>query len=185
MKAGRKIFAVLLLTAYWTSCRNGSEVKKTTGADGEIIYRSGAGRRTVVSLPDGTEMLMDSFSVVRLPAGFNRLNRDIFLEGSAWFTVHSSGTKPVVVHTRALLTTVLDSGTAVFRIEGYPKSPGEEADLLKGRLSITKSYHSGTDNETAILGPGEMVMINTDIDLMEKEKMDSTELMKLRAAGYP
>jgi hypothetical protein len=30
-----------------------------------------------------------------------------------------------------------------------------------------------------------MVMINTDIDLMEKEKLDSTELTKLRAAGHP
>jgi ferric-dicitrate binding protein FerR (iron transport regulator) len=184
MKAGRKISAVLLL-AFCVSCGNRSEVKKTTGAGGEIIYRSGAGRRTALSLPDGTDMLMDSFSVVRIPAGFNRLNRDIFLEGSVWFTVHSSGTKPVVVHTRALLTTVLDSGTAIFRIDGYSENPGEEADLLKGRLSITKSYHSGTDNETAILGPGEMVMINTDIDLMEKEKLDSAELKKLRAAGHP
>ena len=167
-----KIYVVLLLAVSWTSCNSSGKATKTTGRNGEIIYRSGAEPGTAWQLPDGTELLMDSFSVVRLPAGFNKLNRDIFLVGTALLTVHSSGIRPVVVHTRALVITVSDSSTARFKVEGRPKSPGEEVDLLTGNLQVAKSYHSDTDNEPVTLSAGEMVMINTDIDLMEKEKTD-------------
>jgi transmembrane sensor len=167
-----RIYVFLLSAASCAGCNNSIEATKTTGRNGEIIYRSGAARRTAWQLPDGTELLMDSFSIVRLPAGFNQRNRDIFLAGSVSFTVHSSGIKPVIVHTRALIITVPDSSAASFTIDGRPKSPGEEVDLLKGKLKVAKSYHSDTDNEPVTLRAGEMVMINTDIDLMEKEKMD-------------
>jgi ferric-dicitrate binding protein FerR (iron transport regulator) len=166
-----RIYVFLLSAASCAGCNNSIEATKTTGRNGEIIYRSGAARRTAWQLPDGTELLMDSFSVVRLPAGFNKLNRDIFLAGDVLFTVHS-GIKPVVVHTRALIIAVPDSLTASFKVDGRPKSPGEEVDLFTGHLRVVKSYHSDTDNEPVTLGAGEMVMINTDIDLMEKEKMD-------------
>ena len=173
----RKIIFVFLLSAVACStCNNSPGPAKIAGNNGDTLYRSGAARRTPLTLPDGTELLMDSFSVVRLSPGFSQLNRDIFLEGDVLFTVHSSGIKPVVIHTRALTITVSDSLTASFRIDGRPKSPGEEVDLFNGHLRVVKSYHSDTDNEPVTLGAGEMVMINTDIDLMEKEKMDSSEL---------
>jgi ferric-dicitrate binding protein FerR (iron transport regulator) len=167
-----RISVVFLLAAFWTGCNNSGKATKTTGRNGEIFYRSGAAGRTAWQLPDGTELLMDSFSVVGLPAGFNKLNRDIFLAGTVLFTVHASGIRPVVVHTRALVITVSDSSTASFKVEGRPKSPGEEVDLFAGNLRVAKSYHSETDNEPVTLSAGEMVMINTDIDLMEKEKND-------------
>ena len=44
----------------------------------------------------------------------------------------------------------------------------------------TKSYHSQTDNEPELLTGGEMVMINRDIDLMEKEKTEAGDLQKIR-----
>ncbi len=68
------------------------------------------------------------------------------------------------------------SSAAAFKVDGFPNSPGEEVDLLSGELQAIKSYHSKTDNEPAKLIGGEMVMINTDIDLMEKENFDSSEL---------
>ncbi|MDR3714870.1 MAG: FecR family protein [Puia sp.] len=89
---------------------------------------------------------------------------------------------PFVVRTKALLLAVTDSMgnpaavASVFKVDGYANSPGEEADLFIGRLVARKSYHSTSDNDPEVLGPGEMVMINTDIDLMEKEKSDTTVL---------
>ena len=46
---------------------------------------------------------------------------------------------------------------------------------------MVKSYHSDTDNEPEILAAGEMVMINREIDLMEKEKLSAEELEKVKA----
>jgi transmembrane sensor len=174
---GSKIAFLFLLSAVACSaCNDNPGPAKIAGSNGDTIYRSGATLRTPLTLPDGTQILMDSFSVVRLGAGFNKLNRELFLEGKGLFTVHSAGTKPFIIHTRALVTTVLDADTAIFKVDGYAKSPGEEVDLFAGSLKVIKSYHSDTDNEPVILHSGEMVMINTDIDLMEKEKLDSAEL---------
>ena len=172
-----KIIFVLLLSAVASSaCNDSPGPAKIAGSNGDTIYRSSAAPGTPLTLPDGTEILMDSFSVVRLAAGFNKLNRELYLEGKGLFTVHAAGTKPFIIHTRALVTTVLDTDTAIFKVDGYPKSPGEEVDLFAGSLKVIKSYHSDTDNEPVILRSGEMVMINTDIDLMEKEKLDSADL---------
>jgi hypothetical protein len=44
---------------------------------------------------------------------------------------------------------------------------------------VTKFYHSSTDNEPETLKSGDMVMINKDIDLMEKETLDSAERRKV------
>ncbi len=68
------------------------------------------------------------------------------------------------------------STAADFKVDAFSGSPGAEVDLLSGELKVAKSYQSKTDNEQTKLIGGEMVMINTDIDLMEKEKFDSTEL---------
>ena len=69
---------------------------------------------------------------------------------------------------------------ARFAVEAVRKQPGEEADLLDGKLRVTKSYHSDTDNEPEVLGAGDMVMINREIDLMEKEKMTGPEEDKVK-----
>ncbi|HEY4154106.1 MAG TPA: FecR domain-containing protein [Puia sp.] len=169
-------FIFLLIVIAWTGCRENPRPVKTMGKGGETIYSNQTSLQTELQLPDGTKLMMDSATIIRLRAGFNQGNRDLYLEGEAIFRVDPSGVKPFVVHTRALLTAVLDTSPAIFKIYGYPASPGEEVDLFAGNLKVTKSYHSETDNEPVILRAGEMAMVNTDIDLMEKEKLDSAEL---------
>jgi transmembrane sensor len=121
---------------------------------------------------------MTPHTVVRISKEFNKSERDLELDGEALFTVGSETGKPFVVHTRNLQIQVL-SGSR-FKVEAFTKNAGEEADLLSGKLKVKKSYHSDTDNEPETLETGQMVMINRDIDLMEKEKLDSTELKVLQ-----
>jgi transmembrane sensor len=67
-----------------------------------------------------------------------------------------------------------------FVVDAVRKRPGEEVDLLDGRLRVTKSYHSDTDSLPEELTAGDMVMINREIDLMEKEKMTGPEVDKVK-----
>jgi len=67
-----------------------------------------------------------------------------------------------------------------FAVNAVRKQPGEEVDLLQGRLRVTKSYHSDTDSLPEELAAGDMVMINREIDLMEKEKMSGPEADKVK-----
>jgi len=130
-----------------------------------------------MTLPDGTRVLMDPRTRIDPAKGFDVSNRDIQLDGEAMLIVRSNAKKPFVIHTRNLVIQVL--GTRL-HVDAFASSPGEEVDLLEGKLRVTKSYHSSTDNEPETLQAGEMVMINRDIDLMEKEKLSPAELDKLK-----
>jgi transmembrane sensor len=112
---------------------------------------------------------------LELVKGFDRNNRQVNLDGEAWFELAGGG---FVLHTRDLSVEVLQGGR--FHADAFRSRPGEEIDLLEGGLRVNKSYHSDTDNEPEVLASGEMVMINRDIDLMEKEKLNPAELDKLK-----
>jgi ferric-dicitrate binding protein FerR (iron transport regulator) len=110
--------------------------------------------------------------------GYGKANRDLELDGEAMFDVAGSAGLPMVVRTRNLEITVLGTW---FHVDAFRKNAGEQVDLLEGKLRVKKAYHSDTDNEAEVLEAGDMVMINRDIDLMEKEKMNAAELEKVRA----
>jgi ferric-dicitrate binding protein FerR (iron transport regulator) len=116
-------------------------------------------------------------TTIGLAKGFGVDNRDIDIDGEAFFDMEVAGA-PVRLRTKDL--NILVMSAARFRLDAYRGKPGEEVDLLEGRLMVTKSYFSDTDSATEVLGPGEMVMINRDIDLMEKEKMDQEEIDKVK-----
>jgi ferric-dicitrate binding protein FerR (iron transport regulator) len=94
------------------------------------------------------------------------------------------GAKPFVIHTRNLVVTVQGKG-ARNHVDAFASSPGEEVDLLEGKVKVIKSYHSTTDNSTEALQAGEMVMINRDIDLMEKETLKPEEQKALELKFPP
>jgi ferric-dicitrate binding protein FerR (iron transport regulator) len=158
---------ILLATGNWY-CKS----RNRNISDG-ATYSSGSEKHKVIQLPDGSSVLLNAHTVIRLAKGFNSSNREVQLEGEALFEVHPDAGKPFVVHTNQLQIVVL--GTK-FRVDAYPDNAGEEVDLLSGRLKVMKSYHSTTDNEPELVQAGEMVMINRGIDLMEKEKLDSKDL---------
>jgi transmembrane sensor len=174
-------FAVLLLllAASW-QCKDRREGSASgTGA----IYLSGSVYQNTteewkrVRLPDSTEVMMNARTIISISTSFGKAARELKLDGEAVFKVKGDPANPFVVHTRNLDISVL--GTR-FRVNAHADSPGEEVDLLSGSLKVRKSYHSSTDSEPETLQAGELIMINRDIDLMEKERLDSTEWKKLQ-----
>ena len=144
---------------------------------GEGTYHVGRGSGRSFRLPDGSLVAVSPETSITLARGFGRDNRSIELDGEARFDVAAVPGLPMVIHTRDLVIEVL--GTR-FKVNAFRDKPGEEVDLLTGSLRVKKSYHSDTDNEPELLGAGDMVMINHDIALMEKEKLRPAELDKLK-----
>ena len=144
----------------------------SANAQKKITYTSPVSQTKKYVLPDGSEVWLNVKSTLRLPADFNVKSRTVFLSGDAFFKIKPNKAKPFIIRTAQL---VLKSYGASLRVDAYP-SPGEEADVLTGSVRARKSYHSTLDNSEYDLGPGQMVMINREIDLIEKEKFDSTEL---------
>jgi ferric-dicitrate binding protein FerR (iron transport regulator) len=156
-------------------------------AAGEGLSAGGAvdtGRLETVGLPDGSRVMKKNRTVIRLSKTFNQKERVLDLDGEAIFEIVADAHRPFIIHTRNLEIAVIGTETRM-RVDAYRSNAGEQVDLLEGRLRVKKSYHSDTDNEAEFLEGGEMIMINRDIDLMEKEKLDSAELSKLRKSVFP
>lgn len=158
-----------------SACHGGSDKQLAEGQQ----FHVGAGYPRSFGLPDGSHVLVMPNTTVALAKGFGKENRDMDVDGQVVIAVEGFGGRPFVVHTRDLVIEVME-GSARFHVDAIRARPGEQADLLEGRLRVTKSYHSDTDNEPEVLAAGEMVMINRDIDLMEKEKLSPAELDKLK-----
>jgi transmembrane sensor len=167
------VLAACLVVVSVVSCGTGEATQLHEGAG----YHVGKGAGQTFRLPDGTIIVASPETTISLSKGFGKEDRKIELDGEARFDVAAKPGFPMVIRTRDLVIEVL--GTR-FKVNAYRDKPGEEVDVLSGSLRVRKSYHSDTDNEPEVLKDGEMVMINHDIDLMEKEALSPAELEKLR-----
>ncbi|MBN8851705.1 MAG: hypothetical protein BGO55_05340 [Sphingobacteriales bacterium 50-39] len=135
------------------------------------------------TLSDGAKIFQTVSTKLHAVESDHPGDRTFELDGEAWFIVWHADKKPFIIRTRQLIITI-QSPFARLHVDAFASSPGEQADLLEGQLKVTKSYHSSTDNEPETLKSGDMVMINKEIDLMEKETLDSAERKKVEK-GFP
>ncbi|MBC6610362.1 FecR domain-containing protein [Hymenobacter sp. BT507] len=87
----------------------------------------------LVSLPDGSSVLLRPHSRLAFPARFAGPTRPVYLEGSAFFEVAKDPQKPFFVNTSALVTKVL--GTS-FEVQAAAKSPRVVVTVKTGRVSV-------------------------------------------------
>ena len=140
-------------------------------------YANQSGDAQWVILPDNSRVKLSGGSVVVLGAGFANGNRVVDLDGEGMFEVRPLVGKMFVVVTKNLV--IAGPGTK-FRVDAVRRLSGEEVDLLDGLLRVRKSYHSDLDSAMEELRSGDMLMINREIDLMEKEKMNPDEVEKVK-----
>lgn len=174
---GKSFLAGLIVAAVLTggaACRTGQGGKLIQGGK---EYQNQTQSKQRVTLSDGSAVILAPGAKVDLGGEFDSGKKELSLDGEAWFDIVKG---PVTLSTRDMVVAVLWAGR--FHAEAFRAKPGEEIDLLEGRIRVMKSYHSDTDNEPEVLEAGEMVMINRDIDLMEKEKLNPAELEKLKRA---
>lgn len=141
-------------------------------------FVNNSGDEQWVLLPDSSRVKLGRGTSVVLGAGFAYGNRVVDLDGEGMFEVREKPGRLFVVMTRNL---VIAGPGKKFRVEAVRSRPGEEVDLLVGQLSIRKSYHSDLDSLPEDLSSGDMLMINREIDLMEKEKMNAEEVERAKA----
>ncbi|CAL1517049.1 FecR domain-containing protein [Chitinophaga sp. MM2321] len=137
-----------------------------------ISHQGETGHRTVVTLPDSSVVILNSASVLQVPETYGKGQRNVILDGDAFFQV-TPGTDTFTVTSDKLTATVL--GTS-FKMRSFSSQQGATVYLLTGKIRVAKSYHSPTDNQPEILERGQMVLANNEIDLMEKETYHPEEL---------
>jgi ferric-dicitrate binding protein FerR (iron transport regulator) len=109
-------------------------------------YNSPFGDRKKINLPDGSLVILNSNSSISL--SFTDKNREIHLNGDAFFRVAKDHSKPFTVHSNNIAATAL--GTE-FYMHGHGDSI--QVDLLEGKLRVVNVANNATVREI-ILNPG-------------------------------
>lgn len=104
----------------------------------EIITEKG--QKTTFTLSDGTRVILNSGSTLRIPGRFKNESREVYLEGEAYFEVVHRENDPFIVHSGSFYTRVM--GTE-FVVSSYPDDENPEVAVSEGKVSLNKEDDSG------------------------------------------
>lgn len=113
-------------------------VKQPQAPDKYTVLSTGIGEVKHWKLPDGSSVWLNAGSSIRFPAAFNERQREIYLEGEAFFDVAQEANKPFIIHSGKLDTRVL--GTA-FAISAYPDASLNTITVLQGEVQVSDAAH--------------------------------------------
>ena len=125
-----------------------------SGAAGAAVYNTVStpkGRQFKLVLPDGTKVWLNAASVIRYPTSFEGNERNISLQGEAYFEVTQNVKSPFKI-TTGESTTIEVLGTS-FNINAYTNENTIRTTLLNGAVRIN-AYH-----QTATLKPGQQAAV--------------------------
>lgn len=114
-------------------------------------------------LADGTQIMVNSESVVRYPVRFSENVREIWLSGEAYFEVARDETKPFIVHLDYATVKVL--GTS-FNVMAYRDEVNTEVTLVQGSVEV------GVAERHEILLPGNQIRVEHATLQMDNRKVD-------------
>jgi transmembrane sensor len=123
----------------------------------EIISKSGA--RTKLLLPDGSQVWLNSGSKLKYLNDYNKILREVDLEGEAYFDVVKDLGHPFIVHASSL--NIKAVGTA-FVVKSYPQDETVEATLLRGIIEISRKDYP--DGSKVILKPNEKLIFSKQLE---------------------
>ena len=88
-----------------------------------------------IKLPDGSTALLNEGSTLKYPDSFSgQASREVSLIGEAFFDIKHNPTKPFVVHTGKLSTTVL--GTS-FNVKAYADDDDITVTVTRGKVKVS------------------------------------------------
>ena len=138
----------------------------------EIIKSNPAGQKAKFYLPDGSLVWLNGASTITYDSKFNEINRNISLQGEAYFEVSRNKNLPFRVSIGKLTTTAL--GTA-FNIEAYPDDEEKKISLLHGKVKVVVS--DDNKKEDFILNPGYQIRYSSISERSEKQSFDPNQVV--------
>jgi len=130
--------------------------------------QSPIGLRSYLKLPDGTDLWLNAGSTIKYCIPFTRENRQVELNGEAFFKVVENRQAPFIVN--ALNTQVKVLGTQ-FNIKAYPGDENLEVALKEGKVEFYFTNSAGKKVYTG-LKPNDHVVLNRGNNTVIREKED-------------
>ncbi|MCI9844599.1 FecR family protein [Flavobacterium pectinovorum] len=128
------------------------------------------GKNFVLKLSDGTVVIINSSTKIKFPENFTAgVNREVFVEGEAYFKVAKNAESPFIVHSDNLNIRVL--GTE-FNVNSYGDKGADKTEtvLVEGSVGLYYNKLSYSRGEYEKMGPGMKVDFNHKNLVFNKEK---------------
>jgi hypothetical protein len=124
------------------------------------------GKRSDITLADGTHIWLNSGSQLSYPAKFKADSREVYLSGEAFFEVKSNPNKPFFVITRDIKIKV--TGTS-FNVSCYDEDNTTQTVLVKGCIIAGKNKLFAKSLD---LFPGERLTFYKSNETLIRDKVD-------------
>jgi ferric-dicitrate binding protein FerR (iron transport regulator) len=121
------------------------------------------GQKLILSLPDGSDITLNGDSKLKYPQEFESRIREVYLEGEAFFNIVHDSSKPFIVHTKNISTTVL--GTK-FNVHAFTNSDEFSVALVEGMVEVTNKEKNDIKGNI-ILKPNQKLVYNSTNDVSE------------------
>lgn len=162
LKVYQKVAAFLLIPIlgigilYWVS-----QYDQSVGQYTETI--APRGQKSQIVLADGTKVWLNSDTKIKYPGNFSRNQRDVYLDGEAFFEVSKNPHQPFVVHTSMVNVKVI--GTK-FNVKAYADENQIETSLFEGKINLSMNSSSGSTVEKEVKPGQSFVYSMTDHQLV-------------------
>lgn len=166
--AASVIVAISVGTLAWYQVNEPFSTLNTLGYE---VSDCEAGMQKEILLSDGSYVFMNGDSRVKYKKELPGDERNIFLEGEAFFDVARNEDKPFVIGLDGAEVKVL--GTS-FNIKAYPEDKLMETSVLTGKVSF-KHLHGiwKKDQENMFLVPGQKGVINYENESFDQLNVDN------------
>ncbi|WP_025762326.1 FecR family protein [Dyadobacter tibetensis] len=129
-----------------------------------------------IALSDGSTVLLYPGSTLRFPTEFNGTQREVFLEGKAFFEIAKNARRPFLVHSQEMVTRVL--GTS-FLVDAFEDRDNFEVVVKSGKVSIsTKAAYEKMASEVA-LEPNQRLVLQRKEQMMVRSVIATPQIDKI------
>lgn len=140
-----------------------------TLSDGYCVVSTPAATTTLVTLSDGTKVMLNANSTLEYPASFDDAEvREVRLKGEAHFEVTKNPHRPFVVKAGEMQTQVL--GT-IFDVKAYRKN-APKVTLMQGKVKV-----SNADTEVE-MRPGQTATLQADKIVVSKASPSASDWLE-------
>lgn len=124
-----------------------------------------------ITLPDGSKVSLNSGSIIEIAHGFNESNREVYLEGEAFFEVERDTARPFIVKTESNLQ-VRVLGTS-FNVKSYKSDQTIETTLVSGKVELIQNNKK---RHVIALSPNQKATFNKAEDKINIDQVSTAEI---------
>lgn len=169
-----KYAAIILvaLNAGWLIKEYGEQILQPSALQpetyNEIKVEKGSRPNTLI-LSDGSKVKLNAATTLKYPTSFSGKQREVYLDGEAYFEVAKDAGKPFIVKLKQQNITVL--GTS-FNVEAYSDEAYSITTLIGGSISLEAFNEKGESMSRMFLKPNQRAVSDNQSGSVSLEKIN-------------